>query len=144
MLRRISVLLLSALLTVGLTANVALAQPANRDDCVPDSDELLCDKGQPGSDEEKVPGSPTDPNAWGSVVTQTAIQSEGDFGEHASDPPGDEPRDGFGNVSRNDAGNEGPDAPDTGDHIADHACIADDPFQADCEEEPGSTAPRGA
>ena len=61
----------------------------------------------------------------------TAGSSLFTFGEHPSDPPGDEPRDGFGNVSRNDAGNE-PDAEDTGDHIADHACIADDPFGADC------------
>ena len=119
---------------LALTGNVALAQAGEGD---------LEDKGQPGSDEVKQPGSPDNPDDWGSVVTQTAIQSEGTFGQHASDPPGDNPRDGFGNVSRNDAGNE-PDAEDTGDHIADHACIADDPFGADCALEPGSTAPRGA
>ncbi len=138
MYRRISAILLSALVMGALAANVALAaQPEG--------------KGQPGSDDSgKLPGSPNDANAWGSVVTQTAIQSEGTFGEHASDPPGDEPRAGLGNVARNDQGDErtpdcfdpeGDGDCDTGDHVADHACIADSPFRADCRLEPGTTAP---
>ena len=147
MLRRISVLLMAVLLLFALTGNVALAQTE------PD----LSDKGQPGSNEEKKPGSPDNPDHWGSVVTQTAIPSEeegvdaGTFGQHASDPPGDEPRKGLGNVARTDQGTEGTDdcGPentdptrdcDTGDNVSDHGCIADDPFRADCELAPGSTA----
>ena len=130
MLRRISVLLLSALLTVGLTVPVALAQPANRDGCEPGSLDLLCDKGQPGSDEEKVtgpPGTHVDENGdetliaddWGSVAS--ALGDAGVMGDHNSDPVqiggsdgtgcfGDNrehncretPRDGLGNVAMND------------------------------------------
>jgi hypothetical protein len=150
-LRRISVLLLSTLLTVALTSPVALAAP-------PDNKGACDNDANPDcAEEDKVTGPAADPNAWGSVVTQTAIPSEeegveaGTFGEHASDPPGDEPRDGLGNVARNDQGNEpGTDCfdpegdgtgCDTGDHLADHACVADSPFRADCRLEPGTTAP---
>ena len=132
MLRRISVLLLSALLMVAVSANVALAAAGEG---------KLSNKGQPGSDEPKTQGSPDDPNAWGSVITQTAMQSEGTFGQHASNPPGGQPRDGLGNVARTDAGDE-LNAPDTGDHVGDHACIADDPFGANCTAEPGSSPDR--
>lgn len=128
MYRRISIILLTSMFLLTITASPALAQAGEG---------KLSDKGQPGSNEDKVKGAPDDPNAWGSVVTQVAIQSEGTFGEHTSDPPGDNPRSGLGNVARNDADDE-PNAPDTGDHIADHACIADDPFGADCELEPGN------
>ena len=138
MLRRISVLLLSALLMVAVSANVALAAAGEG---------KLSNKGQPGSDEPKTQGSPDDPNAWGSVVTQTAIPSEeegvdaGTFGKHASNPPGGQPRDGLGNAARTDAGYE-LNAPDTGDHVGDHACIADDPFGANCTAEPGNSPDR--
>jgi hypothetical protein len=141
MLRCISVLLVSVLLMVALAANVALAAPPTG-------------KGQPGVAEPKVTGSPNDPNAWGSVASQ--LGSEGIMGEHSSDPvprvPGHEtPRDGLGNVARNDATDHNtPACPaegcDTGDHMADHACIAaaapvpGTTFEPDCTAEPGRSA----
>ena len=133
MLKRISVLLLSALLTVGLTAPVALAAP-------------LEDKGQPQATEPKDTGSPDDPNSWGSVSAQLA--DEGVMGAHSSDPvprlDGQEtPRDGLGNVARNDSMDHNvtgscsdPDGVnpegglvdlnncDTGSQLSDHGCVA--------------------
>ena len=168
MLRRISVFLLSVLLVLSLAGNVALAQPANRDDCDGDRDDpLQCDKGQPGSDEPKEPGSPDDPNAWGGVASE--LGELGVMGKHSSDPvPGVEigtsgnetPRAGLGNEARNDATAHGvsgscsdpasdPLNCDSGDHMADHACqaaagelpgIVDEdgnPVQPDCTDEPG-------
>jgi hypothetical protein len=157
MLRRISVLLLSALVMVALVANVALAAPPDNKGACDNDVNPDC------AEEDKKTGPANDPNAWGSVVTQTAIPSEeegveaGTFGEHASDPPGDEPRDGLGNRARNDQNDEGTDNCfetsenpdplrdcDTGDNIGDHACIADTNFDAVCALKPGSTAPGGA
>jgi hypothetical protein len=160
MYRRISAFLVPALVMVAFVASAALAAP-------PDNKGACDNDANPDcAEEDKVTGPAADPNAWGSVVTQTAIPSEeegveaGTFGEHASDPPGDGPRDGLGNRARNDQDDEGtdncgpgdvedPDNPlqddcDTGDNIGDHACIADNPFRADCALKPGSTAPRGA
>jgi hypothetical protein len=135
-LRRISVLLLSAVVMVALVPNAALAAP-------PDNKGACDNDANPDcAEEDKVTGPAADPNAWGSVVSQTAMQSEGTFGQHASNPPGGQPRDGLGNVARNDAGDEGPNAPDTGDHVGDHACIADNPFGANCTAEPGNSPDR--
>jgi hypothetical protein len=150
--KRIILRLVTALVMVALAANVALAAPP-------------VGKGQPGAAEDKVQGSPYDPNAWGSVASQ--LGAEGVMGEHSSDPvplpccEGNEtPRDGLGNVARNDAREHGtsgscsdprsdPDNCDTGDHLADHACIAaaaplpgivdedGNPIQPDCAAEPG-------
>jgi hypothetical protein len=100
MFRRISAILLSALVMVALAANVALAQPANRDGCVPDADPLLCDKGQPGSDEPKVTGTPVDADCWGEVTHQFAQLGDHGLGDHSSGFG--EPRDGVGNVANND------------------------------------------
>ncbi len=144
MLRRIGALLLAVLLMLTLAASVALAAPPEG-------------KGVPRAEEPKSTGSPDDPtteaneaNNWGSVASQ--LGSEGIMGEHSSDPvprvPGNEtPRDGLGNVARNDAGDERTDpADDTGDHIADHACIAaattvpGTAFQPNCAAEPGRSA----
>jgi hypothetical protein len=143
-LRRISVLLMSALVMVALVANAALAAPPDNKGACDNAVNPDC------AAEDKVKGSPNDPNAWGSVASQ--LGSEGIMGEHSSDPvprvPGNEtPRDGLGNVARNDAGNERTDpADDTGDHIADHACIAaattvpGTAFQPNCAAEPGRSA----
>ncbi len=144
MLRRISALLLAVLLMLTLASSVALAAPPEG-------------KGVPRAEEPKSTGSPDDPtteaneaNNWGSVASQ--LGNEGIMGQHSSDPvpfvPGREvPRDGLGNVSRNDAGNEGTDpAADTGSRISDHACIAaarpvpGTTFQPSCEAEPGQSA----
>jgi len=117
---------------LALVESVALAQNQK--------DPETCNTGQPCASEEKVQGSADDPNAWGAVVSELGI--EGVVGEHSSDPPGDEPRDGLGNVARNDGGDEGTTDPEnTGDHLGDHACIADDPFDTDCTADPGGTAP---
>jgi len=143
--RIINVLLVSAVLAVGLTASVAMAQTTpNRDPvevCKGERlDPLICDKGQPGADEPKDTGSPDDPNAWGSVAAQLA--DEGVMGEHSSDPvpfvPGHEtPRDGLGNVARNDLGDHGVTVPcaegqtptednpcDPGSQLPAHGCVA--------------------
>jgi len=160
--RIINVLLVSAVLAVGLTASVAMAQTTpNRDPdevCTGERDEpMICDKGQPGADEPKDTGKPDDPNAWGSVAAQLA--DEGVMGAHSSDPvpvggPGntgcfgenkelncrETPRDGLGNVAKNDFDDHGVPTGtaeecaarlaagltpcDSGDNISDHACIA--------------------
>jgi hypothetical protein len=126
MLRRISVVLISALLMMGFTTSVAWAdQPPN--------------KGQAGSDEIKSTGQPVDANGdstangFGAVTSQRATSDlGGDVGEHASGfAPGQdddaEPaqRLGVGNVARNDGfllalpGNE--DEENTGTRPGDHA-----------------------
>jgi hypothetical protein len=95
-LRRISVVVLSVLLMLALAGGAALAAP-------PDG------KGQPGATEEKEPGQPENPNGFGTVVSQKASHYH-DVGEHSSSQ--DEPRQGVGNVSRNDGAE--------GDHPGDH------------------------
>ena len=87
MLKRISVLLLSALLTVGLTAPVALAAP--KDNLDPK------ETGGPGTHKD---GSII-ADDWGSVASD--LGDAGVMGEHSSDPvpriPGHEtPRDALG------------------------------------------------
>src|SRR5215207_7009861 len=116
MLRRIiNVLLVSALLTVGLTASVAMANTSGPAGPNPD----LSDRGQPNADEDKVTGKPHDPDAWGSVAS--ALGDAGVMGEHSSNPfvstadqtalPQDikreTPRDGLGNVAMNDFDDHG-------------------------------------
>jgi hypothetical protein len=143
MLRRISVLLLSALLTVGLTPSVAMGATVTP----PDQEKIHDDKGQPNADEPKEPGGPDDPNSWGSVAAQLA--DEGVMGAHSSDPVPtgcfgenkelncrETPRDGLGNVAKNDFDDhgvpttncdqipEGETPCDTGDNLSDHGCIA--------------------
>ncbi len=78
--------------------------------------------------ETRDTGAPTDPNAWGSVVSQVAGPQ---FGQHASDPtPGDDqPRLGVGNVAANDGG--------TGTRPSDHAFVVGPSFGADPTAKPG-------
>jgi hypothetical protein len=122
MLNRIILLLVSALLIAALAANVALATPPE-------------DKGQPSAEEPKIPGSPDNPNGWGTVTSQRASTAH-DIGEHASSFG--EPRDGIGNVSRTDGGLAGRlGTTDTGDHPGDHSCIVDDISGTNCEGGPG-------
>jgi len=120
--RIINVLLVSAVLAVGLTASVAMAQtPPNRDGCDEDPSPLICDKGQPGADEVKEAGQPTNlagdniANGFGAGTSQRASTVH-DIGEHSSNPvtfgedpealpqdvDRDTPRDGVGNVGRTD------------------------------------------
>src|SRR5918994_5049862 len=106
MLRRISVLLLSALLTVGLTAPVALAAPPDNLDPK--------ETGGPGThvDEDETIDGTIIADDWGSVASQ--LGDEGVMGKHSSDPVltgcfgenqeqncRETPRDGLGNVAKN-------------------------------------------
>src|SRR5215210_446807 len=166
MLRRISVFLLAVLLVLSLAGNVAMAQTE------PD----LSDRGQPGADEPKDTGSPDDPNSWGSVASQ--LGDEGVMGKHSSNPfvskpdqtasPQDidreTPRDGLGNVARNDLGDHGVTVPcldgqtptednpcDPGSQLPAHGCVAaaaplpgivdenGEPIQPDCNAGPGNS-----
>ena len=112
MLRRISVVLISALLMMGFTTSVAWAdQPPN--------------KGQAGSDEIKSTGKPTNPNGFGTVTSQLATADDEDpgIGTHTSAfAPGQDPdavpaqRLGVGNISRNDGGGRQPNTTRPGDH----------------------------
>src|SRR5215207_2039712 len=134
--RIINVLLVSAVLAVGLTASVALANTAGP----PDPVHKLDDKGVPNANEDKETGQPTSldgeniANGFGAVTSQRASEFH-DIGEHSSNPLNtrcpkdaagnlidpdcvsdaeaiangdpqlinrDTPRDGVGNVSRND------------------------------------------
>jgi hypothetical protein len=81
---------------LALAGSVALAAP-------PDG------KGQPRATEEKQTGQPENPNGFGTVVSQKASHYH-DVGEHSSSQS--EPRQGVGNVSRNDGS--------PGDHPGDH------------------------
>src|SRR5215212_1355788 len=168
MLRRISVLLLAVLLVLSLAGNVAMAQtPPNRDECDGDRDDpLQCDKGQPGADETKETGGPDDPNSWGAVASQ--LGDAGVMGTHSSDPVSqvdghETPRDGLGNVARNDLLDHGvtgscddtlnpevdPNNCDTGSQLSDHGCVAaaadlpgippEDQPDLDCTAGPGGS-----
>jgi hypothetical protein len=120
---RISVVVLLVLLMLALAGSAAaLADP-------PDG------KGQPRADEIKESGQPDNPNGFGTVVSQKASTYH-DVGEHSSSQ--DEPRQGVGNVARNDGAE--------GDHPGDHGCFvgdlddtvgADPQGATDCEGEPG-------
>ena len=147
----INILLVSALLTVGLTATVALAAPgvqgcSGHNDSVEDC--------QTGSPEETAPAE-----GFGAVTSQRA-STEHDIGIHSSDPtPGDDqPRKGVGNVARTDGGlvdlingfgdptTTEDDVVDTGARVGDHGCLigelddsigADPQSVTDCTADPG-------
>ena len=162
MLKRISVLLLSALLTVGLTAPVALAAPPDNKGACDNAVNPDC------AEEDKGTGSPDDPNSWGSVASE--LGDAGVMGEHSSDPvpfvEGHEtPRDGLGNVAKNDSEDHGvtgscsdptsdPLNCDTGDNVSDHGCVAaaadlpgippEDQPELDCTAEPGGNRGPGS
>src|ERR671920_1617554 len=158
MLKSISVLLLSALLTVGLTAPVALAAP-------PEDNLDPKETGGPGTHED---GSII-ADDWGSVASD--LGDAGVMGEHSSDPvpqrPGHEtPRDGLGNVAKNDSEDHGvtgtcsegefpeTDNCDSGDNLSDHGCVAaaaplpgipdEDQPELDCTAEPGGNRGPGS
>ena len=154
--RIINVLLVSAVLAVGLTAGVAMANTVTP----PDQDKIHDDKGQPNADEDKVTGPPGThedgsliADDWGSVAS--ALGDAGVMGDHNSDPVQiggsdgtgcfgenrelncrETPRDGLGNVAKNDFDDhgvpttncdaipEGETPCDTGDNLSDHGCIA--------------------
>ena len=99
---RISVFVLLGLLMLALAGSAALAAP-------PDG------KDQPRATEEKQTGQPENPNGFGTVVSQKASHYH-DVGEHSSSQ--DEPRQGVGNVSRNDGS--------PGDHPGDHGGFVGD------------------
>ena len=100
--RRISIVVVSIVLMSVLAGSVALAAP-------PDG------KGQPGAAETKETGQPDNPNGFGTVVSQKASHYH-DVGKHSSSQ--DEPRQGVGNVARNDGAE--------GDHPGDHGGFVGD------------------
>ena len=107
-----------------LTAAPALAD-------APDS------KGQPRATEEKTTGVPTNPDGWGSVVSDFA--DLGIMGSHSSSFS--EPRDGLGNVARNDGFDSDPASDDGGDdHIGSHGEFAANMSGglADATDKPGN------
>ena len=161
MLSRISVLLLSALLTVGLTAPVALAAPPDNLDPK--------ETGGPGTHDDENETIIADD--WGSVASE--LGDEGVMGEHSSDPvpfvEGHEtPRDGLGNAAKNDSEDhdvqgtcsEGQspteDNCDSGDNLSDHGCVASaaplpgtvdedgNPVQPVCTDAPGGNRAPGS
>src|SRR3712207_7749817 len=122
-LRRFSVVVLSVLLMLALASSAALAErPAG--------------KGQ-GCDgcEKKEQGKPENPNGFGSAASQvasdkgpnTGTEGKGGLGEHSSSQ--EEPRQGVGNVARNDGAE--------GDHPGDHACLVAEQMDMDCTQKPG-------
>jgi hypothetical protein len=119
---RISVFVLLALLMLVVAATAALAAP-------PDG------KGQPRATEEKQTGQPENPNGFGSAASQvatdkgpnTGTEGKGGLGEHSSSQ--EEPRQGVGNVARNDGAE--------GDHPGDHACLVAEQMDMDCTQKPG-------
>jgi hypothetical protein len=122
--RRFILLWVACLLTVGLTATVALAEGAPPK------------KGQPGATEDKSTGEPTNANGFGTVTSQVGSTTH-TVGDHSSGfAPGQDPEDnakpaqrlGVGNVSRNDGFlDPDPDAgvDDTGTRPGDHSCLID-------------------
>ena len=119
--RRVSVVVLSVLLMLTLAcSSAALAAP-------PDG------KGQPRAEEDKQKGKPANPSGFGGAASQVATDKgpntgtpgKGGLGEHASSQ--EEPRQGVGNVARND-GDE------TGDHPGDHGCLVAGQMQMDCTQ----------
>jgi hypothetical protein len=151
----------------------------------PDQDKIHDDKGQPNADEDKVRGAPGThedgsliADDWGSV--SSALGNAGVMGDHNSDPvqiggPGnigcfgenkelncrETPRDGLGNVAKNDSEDHGvtgtcsdlefpeTDNCDSGDNLSDHGCVAaaaplpgtvdenGEPVQPECTDAPG-------
>jgi len=141
----INVLLVSALLTVGLTATIAMAAPDIKG-CSGNNDPEVIDveNCQTGSPEETAPAE-----GFGAVTSQRASTVH-DIGEHSSDQV--EPRKGVGNVARTDANLadliDGPGrVEDTGARVGDHGCLIgelDDAFNQDpngdtsCTDDPGN------
>ena len=119
---RVSVVVLSVLLMLTLACSAAVAAP-------PDG------KGQPGAAEEKQKGKPDNPSGCGGAASQvatdkgpnTGTEGKGGLGEHSSSQ--EEPRQGVGNVARNDGAE--------GDHPRDHACLVAEQMDMDCTQKPG-------
>jgi len=76
-------------------------------------------------------------NGFGSAASQQAHNKgddgKGGLGQHARDPEGDGPgpREGVGNVARNED-------PDGDGHVADHGCRVAQQMGDDCKEKPGN------
>ena len=156
----INVLLVSALLTVGLTATVALAAPGIEGcsghnetvDGIPiEEGGVPIEECQTGSPEDTAPAE-----GFGATTSQRA-STEHDIGEHSSNPtPGDDqPRKGVGNVARTDSGlvelidflnGDDPAPEDTGARVGDHGCLIgqlDDAINQDPEGVTDCTADPG-
>jgi hypothetical protein len=126
MLKRISVILVLALLVVSVAASVALAEepPAGR--------------GIAGAETPDT-GAPATPDGFGAVTSERASTLH-DIGEHASSQ--DTPHLGVGNVARNDGAlstlRGG--VADPGTRPGDHACLIgaiDGDPNTSCEGDPG-------
>ena len=111
MLRRIAVLLMSAVLMSVLGGTMAL--PAFAD----------LDTTDPG---REAPGKPADADCWGEVTSDVAGPA---LGGHAASQ--DEPRQGVGNVAMQPP-TEGGDA-NEGEHVSDHGAAVGPGFGAQCD-----------
>src|SRR5215203_1529237 len=158
--RIINVLLVSAVLAVGLTASVAMANMAGP----ADQDTIHDDKGVQNANDTEPTVDTAPANGFGAVTSQRASTVH-DIGDHSSNPtPGDDqPRKGVGNVARTDAGlvevinsfgdpGEEDDVKDTGARTGDHGCLIgelddaigqDDAGVTDCTADPGNPDKRG-
>ena len=113
--RRVSVVVLSVLLMLALASSAALAErPDNKGQ---NCEAVTC--------EEKEKGKPDNPRGFGSAASQVA--TNGGLGEHSSSQ--EEPRQGVGNVARNDGAD--------GDHPGDHGCFVAGQMNMDCNQKPG-------
>jgi len=168
--RIINVLLVSAVLAVGLTASVAMANTAGP----ADQDTIHDDKGVQNANDTEPTVDTAPANGFGTVTSQRASTVH-DIGDHSSNPLNtageanldpqdvnrDTPRDGVGNVARNDSGlagaintirdrqdptNTEPDVVDQGSSPGAHGCligelddlIGQDEFnQTSCTNDPG-------
>ena len=143
MLKRISVLLVSALLVVLLAPSVALAAPdingcSDKNDAVED-----CETGTPTDLEGNNIA-----NGFGAVTSQRASTVH-DIGEHSSNPTAgdDQPRKGVGNVARTDGNLAGAlGVKDPGASPGAHGCLIgqlddfigqDDEGVTSCTNDPG-------
>src|SRR5687768_13998986 len=127
-LRRISVVVLSVLLMLALASSAALTErPAGKGQG--------CDGCEPKQQGKPDNPKPDNPNGFGSAASQvatdkgpnTGTEGKGGLGEHSSSQ--EEPRQGVGNVARNDGAE--------GDHPGDHGCFVAGQMNMDCTQKPG-------
>ncbi len=118
--RRVTVVVLSVLLMLALASSAALAErPDNKGQ---NCEAVTC--------EDKEKGKPDNPNGFGSAASQVATDKgpntgtpgKGGLGEHSSSQ--EEPRQGVGNVARNDGAE--------GDDPGSHGCLVGEQMGTGC------------
>jgi hypothetical protein len=111
----VSVLLMSLMLALAGSAALADRPPTKGQNC----DAVTC--------EDKQTGKPVNPSGFGGAASQvatdkteaTGTKGKGGLGEHSSSQK--EPRDGVGNVARNDEFSDPAEGGD--DHPGSHGCL---------------------